>query len=68
MKLYRAKHCDGARLSWHASKRAAEKALREDETSPALCFPEEVEQVAVPTDRAGLLDWLNRHVSSEVQP
>ena len=67
MKLYRCTKNDagiGTLLSWHASKRAADAELRrhQRERNGQACGPECVDEVIVPTDKAGLLVWLNTHV------
>jgi hypothetical protein len=55
---------EGAMLSWHSSKRDAERALRErrQEFGEAQ-GPDDIEAIDIPTDRAGLLTWLNREVT-----
>lgn len=68
MKVYRCMKNDaglGTLLSWHASKREADAELRrhQKERNDQACGPESVESVDVPTDRAGLLQWLNSRVN-----
>lgn len=69
MKIYRACFHDadeGTCVSWHASKREAERALRELQAGRET--PQGVEDVAridLPTDRAGLLSWLNRNLNHD---
>jgi hypothetical protein len=70
MKIYRCNKFDadlGAMLSWHASGRAAQAELRrfQKERNEPPCGPEGVEAVDVPTDRAGLLEWLNREFNAD---
>ena len=65
MKLYRTIFTDraeGTILSWHSSRVAANKAVKQrgkdygaPETAPTIT------EVDVPTNKAGLIDWLNRH-------
>ncbi len=64
MKLFRCDKNDsdmGTMLSWHASKREAEVELRrhQKERGGDSCGPESVTAVDIPTDKAGLLKWLN---------
>jgi hypothetical protein len=63
VKIYRTAFHDadeGTILSWHSSRREAEKALRELQAGrDRPQGVEEVEQVILPTDRAGMLRWLN---------
>lgn len=65
MKLYRCNWRDqdlGYRISWHASKREAENAMRQlDKTA----HPEGVESVNVPTTKRELITWLNSHYNSD---
>jgi hypothetical protein len=66
MKIYRCtkNHKDfGNMLSWHSSKREADAELRrfQKERGDSPNGPEDVDVVDVPTDRAGLLAWLNAH-------
>lgn len=70
MKIYRctiySAH-EGAMLSWHASRREAERRLRHEQRErgePAI-GPEGVDAIDVPTDKAGLICWLNAHVDSD---
>lgn len=67
MKLYCVRFYDAQRgqlLSWHASKSEAERTLRllqatARENGNGSVGPDEVEPMDIPTDRAGLLSWLN---------
>lgn len=70
MKLYRCMKNDaglGTMLSWHANKQEAEAELRrhQKERGDTASGPEAVEAVDVPTDKAGLLQWLNSNLSSD---
>jgi hypothetical protein len=68
MKLYRLTIYDddcGSMLSWHASKNAARAALRKaikDRAKPKTIL-DVIEDFYIPTDKAGLLSWLNTHVT-----
>lgn len=66
MKIYRCTKNDadmGSLLSWHSSKREAEAKLKrhQRERGETACGPECVEAEDIPTDRAGLIGWLNRN-------
>lgn len=69
MKIYRCTIYDrdlGTLLSWHSSRREAEQALRREQRErgePAV-GPEGVDAVEIPTDRTGLILWLNTHFDS----
>lgn len=73
MKIYRVSFHDsglGTLLTWHTNKRAAVRDLREKqrEAREAGNEPqgvEDVEPVDVPTDRAGLVSWLNTHFNTD---
>ena len=70
MKLYRCMIYDAARgtlFSWHSSRREAEQILRREQRARGeeACGPEGVNAVEIPTDRAGLLAWLNAHFNSD---
>lgn len=71
MKLYRARIQTaslGCLQFWHASRRDAERAARDwlkengDEDNASLS---DIDRVDVPTDRAGLLRWLNVHFDTD---
>lgn len=64
MKLYKCTFSDdeeGSLLSWHSSRAAAQRDLRSQqrERGSAANGPEGVEVEIVPTDKAGLIRWLN---------
>lgn len=64
MKIYRCTIYDaheGAMLSWHASRREAEQALRSEQRERDEPVVGSVDAIDFPTDRAGLLSWLNAH-------
>lgn len=70
MKLYRCTKYDnalGTLLSWHPNRRDAKAELRRHqlERGDTACGPECVESVDVPTDKAGLLTWLNRNLHAD---
>lgn len=70
MKVYRCRKNDadlGTLLSWHSSARQASRELRRHQKARggAPCGPEGVELVDVPTDKAGLLTWLNINVDTD---
>lgn len=71
MKVYKISyhHPDiGCQLAWAASQREAKKALREiiaGYDNPQDAEPGNIEQVDIPTDKAGLIDWLNRWVDTD---
>lgn len=66
MKIWRCSfHGDpdlGNTQSWHPSKAAAMAARRELAEKPASC---EIESVDIPTDKAGLIGWLNDHFNTD---
>jgi hypothetical protein len=70
VKLYRADVFgpDGSMLRWHTSKREAEREqarwIREEGDAAGLQAGA-VRAVEIPTDRAGLVDWLNRHFNTD---
>lgn len=70
MKVWRCQMYDeglGAILSWHRSQREARASLREFQErreGPAV-GPEGVELVEIPTDKTGLIRWLNRNCESD---
>lgn len=69
MKLYRHTMHDadeGTLFSWHASKADAMRAKREFEARRGeSCDAGQVEAVDVPTDKRGLLSWLNSNCNSD---
>lgn len=69
MRLYRvefhAAHA-GRLLAWEPNKRAAEarlRALRQEHGEPQ--GPAGVEAIEFPTDKTGVLAWLNRHFDTD---
>jgi hypothetical protein len=69
VKLYKTMFHDmdhGLMVSWHASADAAKKALRKRQAErDQPQGVEAVEPVMVPTTKAGLLEWLNAHVTGD---
>ncbi len=69
MKIYRCAFHDaslGLMLTWHSSRRQAEHELRRLQSQrDAPSGVEAVELVEIPTDRNGLLSWLNRNFGSD---
>jgi hypothetical protein len=70
MKLYRCNCYDkdqGSLVSWHASKADAERELRkwQKDRGEDARGPEGVDAVEIPTDRRGLLAWLNANISTD---
>lgn len=72
MKVYRCNFYDDANglgqlVSWHPSRREAERALagQRRDRGRSACGPEGVEAVEIPTDRKGLIEWLNQNLSSD---
>ena len=69
MKVWRCDMYDsglGALISWHPSERDARRdlaAFRRERVGPAV-GPEGVTPVEIPTDKVGLLRWLNAHLTS----
>lgn len=66
MKVYRCICHDGEYgniVTWHASKRKARWELRQWERhrGARATEPEGVERIDIPTDKRGLLEWLNKH-------
>lgn len=69
MRVYKASHrCMnlGTVISWHPNKKVANGYLQEAKKAREECEPEntdfepaEVEPVDIPTNKAGLLQWLN---------
>lgn len=67
MKLYRAAIYDkdgGTILSWFSNRAEAERWVKTEQPTPAH-GPFGVEPVEVPTDRAGLLGWLNANMTTD---
>ena len=70
MKIWRCDIYDpalGQLVSWHASERKARQALaafRQERSEPAS-GPEGVSRIEIPTDKAGLLRWLNTHLTND---
>jgi hypothetical protein len=70
MKIYRCDKYDahlGRLVSWHASRREAERVLREfqRERDDSSVGPESVEEVQFPTNKEGLLIWLNSNLNTD---
>lgn len=72
MKIYRCDFAEGGNdrgnlVSWHPSKQEADKNLRklQKERGEDADGPEGVEAVEIPTDKAGLLGWLNQHFTTD---
>ncbi len=64
MRLYRCNSYEkdaGTVVSWHGSKAEAERELRhfQKERGSEAVGPESIEPTDIPTDKAGLLHWLN---------
>lgn len=57
----------GSVLSWHGSRREAQAALSEFQRrrEGESVGPENVALVNIPTDKPGLLRWLNRNFESD---
>jgi hypothetical protein len=67
MRLYRItmSHADlGTLIGWAGSKREANSKLaaHQREREGEACGPEGVESVEVPTDKLGLIAWLNAYL------
>ena len=70
MKVWRVRIQDsqfGNRLFWHPNRRSARSSLRELRRIYDV-ISEDVESVEVPTDKGGLLRWLNRNALSDNDP
>lgn len=74
MKLYRVTWHDrdnGRLYAWIGTQREAHATLREiwdnyeGERADALNDPPVIEPVEIPTDKAGLLSWLNNNFTSD---
>lgn len=68
MKVYELAHMDaseGACLSWHASKNAVAHALADIRKEHGRDTPFVVTPHDIPTDRDGLISWLNTHVTTD---
>ena len=65
MKIYRCAFNDaslGLVLTWHANKRSAEHELRRRQSErDEPTGVEMIEAMEIPTDKRGLISWLNRH-------
>jgi hypothetical protein len=60
----------GGQLSWHETKRDAEHALAEvialrKAGGEGVCGPEGIEVEDIPTDKVGLIWWLNHNLSTD---
>jgi hypothetical protein len=70
MKIYKCVFCDamnGSCVSWHPNKRGADAeltALRLGRGEGAA-GPEGVSLVDVPTDKRGLIEWLNTNLTTD---
>lgn len=73
MRVYRCKFHDsdaGSLVSWHANKVEAQRTLRmlqitAHQNGKGGLGVESVEPVDIPTDKAGLLGWLNRNFDTD---
>jgi len=69
MKVYRVDFQDageGCLVSWHASRREAEKYLHAQQRERGEAQgPETVRAVEIPTTRADLIGWLNRNLTTD---
>lgn len=71
MKLYRVKLSDpgaGQVIEWFGNKRDADRRLRQWQRENGVGhggFPEGVEPTEVPTDKAGLVRWLNANLDRD---
>lgn len=70
MQVYRMEYHDpddGSLLEWHSAKKDAVRRLKylqwKRGTSPA--GPEGIEKVYIPTDKDGLIRWLNFNLSTD---
>lgn len=58
----------GTLVSWHASRKAATQTLRtfqEERGDQQRTGPEGIDEVEIPTDKKGLLKWLNAHFNTD---
>jgi hypothetical protein len=60
----------GATIEWHRTKGEAEAAFSDalayrEECGEGGCGPEGIEVVDIPTDKAGLIEWLNHNLSTD---
>lgn len=68
MKIYRAVYWDrdlGQLFSWHSNKADAQRWVRQMLESGPSQGPAEAEAIDIPTDRKGLLEWLNANLQSD---
>lgn len=70
MKIYRVAFQErdlGCLLSWHSSRAAAKAALRRlrSEHGERAIGPDFIDPVEIPTDKPGLLRWLNFSVTTD---
>lgn len=70
MRVYRCNCYDkdlGQLVSWHGSKREADQYLRnfQKERGGETVGPESVALEEIPTDKEGLLRWLNANLSTD---
>lgn len=68
MNLYRIDYSEGtlARVYWAGTQRDALTAQRQLEAAHGRVNVDNFKPVEVPTDKPGLLDWLNEHASGLV--
>lgn len=70
MKLWRVnvyEPFEGCCVSWHSSKEKAATFLKSEQSEREFeaAGPEGIEEVTIPTDKAGLIDWLNRNLNRD---
>ena len=70
MKIYRCDFFDsfeGVQVTWHASKADAAKNLRYLQKARGTLAngPEGISAEEIPTDKAGLIDWLNDNLNTD---
>jgi hypothetical protein len=70
MRFYRLNHGDanlGNAVTWFASERAAKQELARLRETGELdtSYPSSIDLVNIPTDKAGLLDWLNANLTTD---
>lgn len=70
MKIWRLDISDpyeGTIVSWHSSKRKAkaECARLRHELGSDMVFIQDVRPVEIPTNRSGLVHWLNKHFNRD---
>lgn len=69
MKVYRVRYQDrdeGGVVSWHGNMKSAREALRNaNNGTPDGIEPTDISHIDIPTDRIGLLSWLNRNMKRD---